>query len=239
MVCTKVAIVIALVAVFTISSNAVDIKDIYNGCFKDKGCFGEPTNCTLDSKKDCNIVVTYKKLDGDRIEFELQTTLTGNKRYVAVGLSEDDKMGKDSVVACVRRSTTTPLVVETSWNNAEGNTNKRDNPSKGWIKEAAGSDSSVKEFFRCTFIRDKESEHEEVKFDLTKEFSLLLASGELESNNNYKKHDKMRASPKKVKLAEKKDLDAYENGGGGAGSLQASAFAVVAAIAALVAFNSY
>lgn len=38
---------------------------------------------------------------GERFEFELKSSPSDNAAYVAVALSDDDKMGDDSVMECV------------------------------------------------------------------------------------------------------------------------------------------
>lgn len=74
---------------------------IYDGCGETKTCFGFPDNCV--STKSCR-AITAVTVRGERYEFELKTAAEDNARYVAVGLSEDTKMGDDSVVECVREN---------------------------------------------------------------------------------------------------------------------------------------
>lgn len=69
----------------------------YRNCYASKGCFGAPEGCV--KTKDCKAVVAIT-VRGDRYEFELKAPK--DAKYVAVGLSDDDKMGDDSVVECVR-----------------------------------------------------------------------------------------------------------------------------------------
>lgn len=69
----------------------------YNGCYSSKGCFGAPEGCV--KTKNCKAVVATI-VRGDRYEFEMKAL--GDAKYVAVGLSEDEKMGDDSVIECVR-----------------------------------------------------------------------------------------------------------------------------------------
>lgn len=74
---------------------------IYDGCGETKTCFGFPDNCV--NSKSCR-AITAVTVRGERYEFELKTAAEDNARYVAVGLSDDTKMGDDSVVECVREN---------------------------------------------------------------------------------------------------------------------------------------
>lgn len=74
---------------------------IYNGCGETKTCFGFPDGCV--NTKSCQ-AVTAVMVRGERYEFELKTSAGDNARYVAVGLSQDAKMGDDSVMECVREN---------------------------------------------------------------------------------------------------------------------------------------
>lgn len=62
-----------------------------------KLCFGVPQNCV--ASKNCKAVAAVI-VNGDQYDFELQAG--NNAAWVAVGLSDDQKMGGDSVIECVR-----------------------------------------------------------------------------------------------------------------------------------------
>lgn len=68
----------------------------YNGCGEQKSCFGTPSGCI--ATRNCKAIVSTS-VRGEQYEFELKTQ-TG--AYVAVGFSDDDKMGDDSTIECVR-----------------------------------------------------------------------------------------------------------------------------------------
>ena len=78
-------------------------NSIYDDCGQTKGCFGSPNDCVDD--KNCDIIVTYTKVtssredSGDKYKFEVGGKV--GQDYSAVGLSLDDAMGLDSVMACV------------------------------------------------------------------------------------------------------------------------------------------
>ena len=69
---------------------------VFNDCFKNKGCFGLPSNC--ESSGSCDIAVTWRFKEGTT-EIEL-FSVDGAGQYVAVGFSGDDKMGDDLVMSC-------------------------------------------------------------------------------------------------------------------------------------------
>lgn len=89
---------------------------IYDGCGDIKTCFGFPDGCI--NTKSCQ-AVTAITVRGDRYEFEMKTSSDENPRYVAVGLSEDTKMGDDSVMECVRENG--QIQAYSSWNTPRPN----------------------------------------------------------------------------------------------------------------------
>lgn len=70
---------------------------IYDGCGSTKGCFGFPDGCV--SSQSCRAVAAAT-VEGEKYFFEMKSSFQ-NPAYIAVGLSTDDKMGKDSVMECV------------------------------------------------------------------------------------------------------------------------------------------
>lgn len=72
---------------------------IYDGCGDTKTCFGSPDNCV--QSKSCT-TFSAVIVRGDRYIIELKSAR--NAGYVALGLSDDDKMGRDSVVECLSES---------------------------------------------------------------------------------------------------------------------------------------
>jgi hypothetical protein len=90
------------------SGSANNGDPIYDGCGDTKTCFGEPQNCVATKSCQTFSAVIVK---GDRYIFEMKSKQ--NAGYVAVGLSEDDKMGRDSVVECVSQAGS--VKAYTSW----------------------------------------------------------------------------------------------------------------------------
>ena len=74
----------------------------YDKCFDTTGCFGvqfqqASENCVQE--KNCDVLVTYKNHSNGDITFSIQGEVYENE-YLAVGLSDDNVMGDDSVVIC-------------------------------------------------------------------------------------------------------------------------------------------
>ena len=90
----------------------------YDGCNVDKGCFGLKNGCT--STNNCPAMVTYQYLeDSNQFQFKLHVKSVDSGRYVAVGFSNDAKMGDDLVIFCSTEDGASPQL---SWN--EGKNNK-------------------------------------------------------------------------------------------------------------------
>lgn len=69
------------------------------GCGEVKGCFGlQDSSCIKDGS--CSSLVTYTLKDRQRYEFELWAQNVQPNTYVAMGFSEDNFMGDDSVTEC-------------------------------------------------------------------------------------------------------------------------------------------
>lgn len=77
--------------------SSAEFDPFYTDCSISKLCFGIPDNC-IDSQN-CKAVVAVT-VTGDQYDFELQAG--NNAAWVAVGLSDDQKMGNDSVIECVK-----------------------------------------------------------------------------------------------------------------------------------------
>ena len=69
---------------------------IYDGCGRDKGCFGTPDSC-VDSGT-CTTMVTYAFASDEQLQLELYGRVSA-KEYVAVGFSKDDRMVKLSFIS--------------------------------------------------------------------------------------------------------------------------------------------
>nr|CAD7199938.1 unnamed protein product [Timema douglasi] len=119
----KTSTVPAYVPEVEVKAAATD-DPIYSGCGSTKSCFGAPDQC-LDTKS-CTAVTTVQ-VEGDRYTFEVKGKGAG---YAAVALSEDSKMGDDSVMECARDSVQNrPANVYLSYNT--GKTNARSSVTAG------------------------------------------------------------------------------------------------------------
>lgn len=89
---------------------------LYDGCGSTRACFGSPAGCVETRNCDAAVAVAVR---GTRYEFEMKAR---KAVYVAVGLSEDDKMvstslgycrgrlrGQRSVISVDRSSVTEPV----------------------------------------------------------------------------------------------------------------------------------
>ncbi|ALC41304.1 CG8399 [Drosophila busckii] len=77
---------------------AAGADPFYDGCGQTKNCFGLPNGCV--ASKSCTAVAAVT-VRGDIYEFELQSSKGTGAAYVALGLSDDAKMGEDLTTECV------------------------------------------------------------------------------------------------------------------------------------------
>ena len=82
------------------------------GCDLNKTCFGLPSSC--DDLADCDLLASWRLLSDEVTRLELYSGLGGRGSYVALGLSRDNRMGGDLVVACVSHKGR--VSAELSWN---------------------------------------------------------------------------------------------------------------------------
>lgn len=94
---------------------SVALDPIYNGCGDTKECLGFPRDCA--ASRSCDSIGTLSIL-GDRYIFEIRTWIS-SAAYVALGLSDDDKMGDDAVIECVPEQGTVRAF--TSWTSGPPN----------------------------------------------------------------------------------------------------------------------
>ncbi|XP_015126559.1 putative ferric-chelate reductase 1 homolog [Diachasma alloeum] len=166
-------------------------RAIYTGCGTTKSCFGVPSNC-VDSQ-DCKAVVTVS-VQGERYIFELQGE--GGK-YVAVGLSEDAKMGDDSVVECVENSG--KIFIHHSWNTGHKNDRL---PSQSGILNLEHS-SFVDNRIYCKFTRERRTVIKGHEFDIeNKAYHLLIAMGKDLKQNGVGYHNLREASAEARRLSD-------------------------------------
>ncbi|XP_034935155.1 putative ferric-chelate reductase 1 homolog [Chelonus insularis] len=139
---------------------------IYDGCGTIKSCFGNNDKCVDD--KSCTAIVGVK-VKGEKYIFEL---LGKGGSYIAVGLSNDNKMGDDSVVECIKENDTVSLHM--SWN--YGRDNMRNSTPDGIVSlEKTSVENGL---LYCRFVRNGKTVIQDEIFDLIeKNYYLLLAAG--------------------------------------------------------------
>lgn len=166
-----------------------DLVNVYDECGNTKGCFGFPAEC--EASKKCTMLVTYSKvLSGYKFEI-MSNTVSG---YVAAGLSDDDKMGDDSVMACMASNSGADVVM--GFNN--GRNNELLVESKYGLSEIQAAVVDGKTY--CTFVRDPSTEISGIVFDLDNDrFHLMLATGSA-NPNGLSYHDKRTVSSGTVSL---------------------------------------
>ncbi|XP_050316010.1 putative ferric-chelate reductase 1 homolog [Anthonomus grandis grandis] len=79
--------------------NSAEFDPFYDGCTVNKLCFGSPASCV--NSRNCKAVVAVS-VSGDKYDFEMKADSSAS--WVGVGLSDDDKMGDDSVVECIKKN---------------------------------------------------------------------------------------------------------------------------------------
>ncbi|XP_053395528.1 putative ferric-chelate reductase 1 [Mercenaria mercenaria] len=144
---------------------------------KPSGC-GSDIGCYSDCDGTCKFVVTWKE-NGGNVDFELSLTLEsgGSDQWIALGLSNDQEMGTDSVTECVMNGNN--VVVAKSYNPGEYNSPLTD-ASEG-LSNAQGSVSDG--VLTCTYSQSKTSSNNEI-FNLDTDWHLLVANGK--ASNGFK-----------------------------------------------------
>ncbi|XP_068248554.1 putative ferric-chelate reductase 1 homolog isoform X1 [Palaemon carinicauda] len=144
------------------------MQNIYLGCRVNKGCFGFPSGC-IDAEN-CQMLATYAKVSSG-YKFEIMGD-AANDAYVAIGLSDDQKMGKDSVMACT--STNGQVDVLMGFNSGKSNEILTDSKYGLSDIKTAGIDGRV----YCSFIRQAMTEINNIQYNLQDErYHLMLAKG--------------------------------------------------------------
>ena len=90
--------------------------NVISGCDLNKTCFGLPSSC--DDLADCDLLASWRLLSPEVTRLELYSGLGGRGTYAALGLSRDNRMGGDLVIACVSHEGR--VSAELSWNDGRG-----------------------------------------------------------------------------------------------------------------------
>lgn len=150
-------------------------------------CFGFPVDC-INTKK-CELILGITNggygLTNGTVEFQLigkTGEANDTDQWMAMGLSDDDKMGNDSVVEClVFKNGTTR--VRNSWNGF--GTNVLINNVVGVVP--SGNASYDNGLMNCKWSRTAHTRVKDTTFDLiANQYYILLAKGKLKNEETGK-----------------------------------------------------
>ncbi|XP_016985376.1 putative ferric-chelate reductase 1 homolog isoform X2 [Drosophila rhopaloa] len=180
---------------------AVTADPIYNGCGQSKNCFGFPDGCVASKSCTSITVVTVR---GDVYEFEIQSGKGTNAAYVAVGLSDDAKMGEDLTTECVPENGRVNLYSSLTSASPYAAVRSDVNQNSARLLDASIVDGVI----YCRVQRDVVTNVKGRTFDLRNgKYHLLVASGSSLKENSVGYHDIGRLpSAQSINLAEVQDL---------------------------------
>ncbi|OXA51165.1 putative ferric-chelate reductase 1 [Folsomia candida] len=168
------------------------LQTVYKACGESTGCFGFPDNCVARflatqseaNPKTCTILTSFAAV-GERNVYTLvgrPSTDDSTTGYIALGMSDDVKMGQDSVVGCFINSGTP--AIHRFYNPGKSNT-KAESPSLGLVSKSASLDDG---YLFCEF---EQTDHDVpglgVKLRDSK-YHYLLARGTSASPNGLTPH---------------------------------------------------
>ncbi|KAL1497531.1 hypothetical protein ABEB36_008475 [Hypothenemus hampei] len=165
-----------------VKQNSAEFDPFYQGCSVTKLCFGSPANCV--ESKNCKAAVAVT-VAGDKYDFELKAE--SSAVWVGVGLSEDDKMGDDSVVECVKRGNGIAAFMSYTNGNPNYGAPRLPNPQLGiQLLNSSIQDGAI----YCRVRRDALTIVNGKAFDLIgKKYNLLIAAGSSLKQSSVGFHD--------------------------------------------------
>ncbi|XP_033738944.1 putative ferric-chelate reductase 1 homolog [Pecten maximus] len=143
-------------------------------CGNTKGCYSGCAGGCYEA--------TWKEV-GDAIEFTLKAEVT-TETYMAIGFSEDNKMGGDSVIGCSVNTAGTVQVYNT-FNAAGAKFNQPITNNKLGISAESGSVSNG--LFSCSFTRKTVSTDNQI-YNLNNNYYILMAKGPA-AGTGFGRHD--------------------------------------------------
>ncbi|KAH8337747.1 hypothetical protein KR067_001096 [Drosophila pandora] len=181
---------------------AASADPIYNGCGQSKNCFGFPNGCV--SSKTCTSIAAVT-VRGDVYEFEIQSGKGTNAAYVAVGLSDDERMGDDLTTECVPENGRVNLYSSLTSASPYAAVRSSVSQNSARLLDASLVDGVI----YCRVQRDAQTTVQGRSFDLRNgKYHLLVASGSSLKENSVGYHDIGRLpSAKAINLAEVQDLE--------------------------------
>ncbi|CAF0910187.1 unnamed protein product [Brachionus calyciflorus] len=165
-------------------------------CEKSYGCFKVPENC---ENKDCEYLVKWKE-NGDSTDFVIGTIVQPSNFYLAVGFSDDKKMGNDSVVMCFNKRIGRNDIQHFFNSDSYSSVLKKDDPDIGLSEKKILQEDN---FLSCSFRRKKFAESENKYFDLRKKAFLIMAKG----NAFFENSDCYPENHKKNRLVSSEEID--------------------------------
>jgi hypothetical protein len=172
----------------------------YGDCGVTVTCFGFPTGCI--SSEDCEVFArTQVKENGNgAVTFELYGKVEPEKRWFAIGLSHDDKMGNDSVSECILNKDQ-KAVLRQSWNG-----NEKTPHMNSLVDHVEGVTELEAKFENdhvyCKWDRSAQTTVHDQLFDFKSQvFHILLAHGALKPETDEKMYHK------KGKSVSKREVD--------------------------------
>lgn len=168
---------------------------------KPTGC-GSDIGCYSDCDGTCKFVVTWKE-NGNNVDFTLSLTLeSGGTEWIALGLSNDQTMGTDSVTECIDDGNT--VTVSKSYNPGKYNNPLTDALTAGLTNVQGSVADGV---LTCSYTQSKTSSNNQI-FDLNTDWYLLVANGQ--ASEGFKSQHSLdplpSISPDKVDLQSTDDV---------------------------------
>lgn len=161
--------------------SAMDFDPFYTGCASTKLCFGSPNGCV--KTESCKAVVAVS-VAGDKFDFELKGYQ--GAKWVGVGLSDDNKMGSDSVIECALSNNTLDSFL--SWTTGKGNYGATRTKNQLGIRLL--NHSFINDVIYCKVRRDAKTLVNGLEFDLSnKKYYLLVAAGYSATGQGVGYHD--------------------------------------------------
>lgn len=152
----------------------------YDGCLTTKGCFGQGDDDCV-TKGNCKLMATYQHLsDSKQFKIRLHADNINANNYVAMGISQDGKMGEDLVLFCKNGGTT----MGSRWNSGKNN--------RDGLTGVTFTDTDIKtvnQVTTCDFILPDSFNvvppgGQSTTFNLAgTEYHLLLATGNTDNSN--------------------------------------------------------
>ncbi|ODM96838.1 putative ferric-chelate reductase 1 [Orchesella cincta] len=187
-------------------------REVYGGCGDNKGCFGMPNKCieNFDASSDnptvCKMMVTWEK-KGSENRYQLTANMRSQNGYVAVGFSDDDKMGKDSVVGCGGSGQTPTIMRYINPSSYDPNEVHKAAPKLG-IEDIDKAYTDGNLF--CSFRQDNHKIND-IEFDVDKPHYLLLAIGSSHSDGGLHQHSDKGPSPQTIVITDNIIIGASPN----------------------------